>query len=291
LPQKLKGKIALVTGASRGIGAAIAERFAAEGAFVVVAARSLDTAQDNAPGTLNEVIAAIKARGGAGLAVEVDMASADSRQHLVDRVIDEAGDIDILVNNAAAAAFLPFTKFSERHLDIATELNFRGPWQLCSGFIPGMQRKGQGWILNITTYAADMPGGTPPYDLFHQHGGFALYGATKAALNRMTVALAAEFYANNIVANALAPLEMVITPGVREAGMDKHTEGIIVEPVEAMAEAALALCTSGVDGLNGKIFKSLPLLKAIEQPIHTLDGRDIVTFDYVERTAPYAPKS
>ncbi len=291
MPQKLNGKTALVTGASRGIGAAIAERFAAEGAFVVIAARSVDRSRDNVPGTLNEVLAAIEARGGAGLAVEVDMACPASRQRLVDRVINAVGDIDILVNNAAAAAFMPFTKFSARHLDIATELNFRGPWELCSRFIPGMQRRRQGWILNITTYAADLPGGAPPYDLFHQRGGFSLYGATKAAMNRMTVALAAELYADNIVANALAPLEMVMTPGVKASGMGEHTEGIIVEPAEAMAEAALALCSGGVDGLNGKICKSLRLLKSIGQPIHALNGRDLVAFEYVERTAPYQPKS
>ncbi len=289
MQQKLTGKIALVTGASRGIGAAIAERFAAEGAFVVIAARSFETMQADVPGTLNEVLAGIKARGGDGLAVEVDMANAESRQRLVERVIAEAGEIDILVNNAAAAAFMPFTEFSDRHLDIATELNFRGPWQLCRSFIPFMRRKRQGWILNITTYAADMPGGAPPYDLFHQYGGFALYGATKAAMNRMTVALAAELHADNVVANALAPLEMVMTPGVKAAGMDKQSEGIIVEPVEAMAEAALALCSTGVDGLNGKICKSLALLKALGQPIHSLDGRDILDFKYMERTAPYVP--
>lgn len=276
MPESCRGKIALVTGASRGIGAAIAERFAAEGAYVIITARSLDSGPGHLDGTLNEVLAAIRARGGDGIAIQADLTSAESRAAMVERIGREIGAVDILVNNAAAAFYMPFTAFSASRLRVASAINFEAPWDLCQRLVPGMRARGRGWILNLTSYAGDMPQGAPPFDAFHQSGGALLYGATKAALNRFTAGLAAELYADNIVVNALAPLQMVITPGVRAMGIDKSSPGVVVEPVEAMAEAALALCTSGVDGLNGRIARSLPLLQELKRPALSLDGRGVV---------------
>lgn len=275
-----EGKIALVTGASRGIGAAIAERLAAEGAYVIVAARSLDSKPDHLTGTLLETLEAIRARGAEGTAIQVDLTSAESRAELVARVNSEIGAVDILVNNAAAAFYMPFEKFSASRFRVANAMNFEAPWDLCQQFLSGMRKKKQGWILNLTSYAGDMPTGKPPFDAFHQSSGALLYGATKAALNRFTVGLSAETYKDNIVVNALAPLQIVITPGVKALGIDQNTEGLIVEPVEAMAEAALALCTSNITDLNGRITKSLTLLEELERPIHSLDGKRIVNFTY-----------
>jgi len=259
MPETLKGKIALVTGASRGIGAAIAERFAAEGAYVIVTARSLDSGPAHLEGTLHEVLASIRARGGDGLAIQSDLTDAASRAALMERVAREAGAVDILVNNAAAAFYMPFDKFSAGRLRVASAMNFEAPWDLCQ-----------------TSYAGEMPRGKPPFDAFQQSGGALLYGATKAALNRFTVGLAAEMHAHNVVVNALMPLQMVITPGVRAMGIDKHSPGVNVEPVEAMAEAALALCTADVDGLNGRIATSLTLLAELGRPAMSLDGQHVV---------------
>jgi citronellol/citronellal dehydrogenase len=266
MPDSCRGKVALVTGASRGIGAAIAERFAAEGAYVIITARSLDSGPGHLDGTLNEVLAAIRASGGDGIAIQADLTSAESRAAMVERIGRDVGAVDILVNNAAAAFYMPFTAFSASRLRVASAINFEAPWDLCQRLVPGMRARGRGWILNLTSYAGDMPRGTPPFDAFHQSGGALLYGATKAALNRFTAGLAAELYADNIVVNALAPLQMVITPGVKAMGIDKSSPGVVVEPVEAMAEAALALCTSGVDGLNGRIARSLLLLQELKRP-------------------------
>ena len=195
---------------------------------------------------------------------------------MVERIGREVGAVDILVNNAAAAFYMPFTAFSASRLRVASAINFEAPWDLCQRLVPGMRARGRGWILNLTSYAGDMPRGAPPFDAFHQSGGALLYGATKAALNRFTAGLAAELYADNIVVNALAPLQMVITPGVKAMGIDKSSPGVVVEPVEAMAEAALALCTSGVDGLNGRIARSLLLLQELKRPALSLDGRGVV---------------
>lgn len=276
MPETLKGKIALVTGASRGIGAAIAERFAAEGAYVIVTARSLDSGPAHLEGTLHEVLASIRARGGDGLAIQSDLTDAASRAALMERVAREAGAVDILVNNAAAAFYMPFDKFSAGRLRVASAMNFEAPWDLCQRALPGMRARGRGWILNLTSYAGEMPRGKPPFDAFQQSGGALLYGATKAALNRFTVGLAAEMHAHNIVVNALMPLQMVITPGVRAMGIDKHSPGVNVEPVEAMAEAALALYIADVDGLNGRIATSLTLLQELGRPALSLDGQHVV---------------
>lgn len=272
----LEGRVALVTGASRGIGAAIAQRFACEGAVVAVAARSLDEpAQGTVPGTLRETVADIEAAGGRAVPFQVDLTSPESRADLVGRVVAELGPVDVLVNNAATSIFAPFTDISEKRLRLITTINYFAPFDLCQRVIPAMRERGGGWVLNITSLSGDIPTTPPPDPVYHLQG--TAYGGSKAALNRLTEGLASEFYADSVVANALAPVKAVLTEGVKATLSKDAIEGEgILEPVEAMAEAALALCTSHRDGLNGGVHKSLTLLERLGRPVRTLDGRTLL---------------
>jgi len=272
----LDGRVALVTGASRGIGAAIAHRFACEGAVVAVAARSLDEpAQGIVAGTLRETVAGIEAAGGRALPYQVDLTSPESRADLIGRVVAELGPVDVLVNNAASSIFVPFTDISEKRLRLITTINYLAPFDLCQRVIPAMRERGGGWVLNITSLSGDIPTTPPPDPIYHLQG--TAYGGSKAALNRLSEGLASEFYADSIVSNALAPVKAVLTEGVRTTLTADaiEAEGIL-EPVEAMAEAALVLCTSHRDGLNGGVHKSLTLLEQLGCPIRTLDGRTLL---------------
>lgn len=265
-----------MTGASRGIGAAIATRLAAEGAVVAVAARSLDeAAQGNVAGTLRQTVADIETTGGRASPYRVDLTSPQSRAELIDRVVAELGPIDVLVNNAASSAFVPFTSITEKRLRLITEINYFAPFDLCQRVIPAMRDRGGGWILNITSYSGDLRTDPPPDPVYHLNG--TAYGSSKAALNRLTEAIASEYYADHIVASALAPVKAVLTEAVKSTFAEAAAnDPDILEPVEAMAEAALALCTTDRDGLNGRVYKSLTLLEQIGQPIRTLDGRALL---------------
>jgi citronellol/citronellal dehydrogenase len=274
--QPLEGRVALVTGASRGIGAAIAKRFACAGAVVAVAARSLEqTAQGVIPGTLRKTVADIEAAGGRALPYQVDLTSSESRAGLVDRVVADLGPVDILVNNAGTSIFIPFTDISEKRVRLITTLNYFAPFDLCQRVIPAMRERGGGWVLNITSLSGDIPTTPPPDPIYHLQG--TAYGSSKAALNRLTEGLASEYYADSIVANALAPVKAVLTEGVKATLTEDVIAGEgILEPVEAMAEAALVLCTSDRDGLNGKVHKSLTLLERLGLPVRTLDGKTLL---------------
>ncbi len=272
----LNGRVALVTGASRGIGAAIAMRLACEGAVVAVAARSLDESANGViPGTLRETVAAIEAAGGRALPFQVDLTSPPSRADLVDRVVADLGPIDILVNNAASSIFAAFNDISEKRLRLITTINYLAPFDLCQRVIPAMRERGGGWVLNITSMSGDIPKAPPPDPLYHLQG--TAYGSSKAALNRLTEGLASEFYADSIVVNALAPVKAVLTEGVKATLTPDAIGGAdVLEPIEAMAEAALALCTSHRDGLNGGVYKSLTLLEQLGRPLRTLDGKTLL---------------
>jgi NAD(P)-dependent dehydrogenase (short-subunit alcohol dehydrogenase family) len=133
-----------------------------------------------------------------------------------------------------------------------------------------MRRKGRGWILNISSATAIHPQG-PPFTGWEQKGGHHLYAASKAALNRLTTGLAAELAGDRISVNTLAPVAAVITPTVEALGIDKWIEPSMIEPVEAMAEAALALCSCGPE-LTGRVTYSMALLEELDREVRTLDG-------------------
>jgi NAD(P)-dependent dehydrogenase (short-subunit alcohol dehydrogenase family) len=267
-----EGKVALVTGASRGIGAAIARRLGAEGAAVAAVARSLDASSDGVPGTLRETVAAIEADGGRAVAIQGDILDAGSRARFMAEARAALGPIDILVNNATFGPYGPLEKYGERVIARTLESSVGAPLHLVQLALPDMRAKRQGWILNISSATAKHPQG-PPYIEWERVGGAHLYASGKAAMDRWTIGLAAELHAQGIAVNALAPVAAVITEGVRASGATPFIEPSMIEPVEAMAEAALALVAGDPEKLTGRVAYSLRLLEELGREARTLDGR------------------
>jgi citronellol/citronellal dehydrogenase len=258
VPGACEGKVAVVTGASRGIGEAIARRLAEEGARVVLSARTLEP-DPRHEGSLIETAEAIRAAGGEAVAVRCDLSRSEDRHRLVAEAERQLGPVDILVNNAAVTFLLPLEDFPRKRFDLMVEVQLWAPYELAQLVVPRMKERGEGWILNITSRAGTMAPG-PPFDAVHT-AGFTVYGLVKAGLDRFSNALAAEVYDHGIAVNALAPWDNVATPG---AGHHALVEGFALEGVEWMAEAALVLCSSPPKQLTGRIAYSQPLLAELK---------------------------
>jgi len=268
----LAGRVALVTGASRGIGAAIAERLAAAGAAVAVTARSLDEAPAHLPGTLRDVVERIQRRGGRAVALAADLTDPAARAGLVERAAAAAlGPVDVLVNNAAAAFYIPFEKITEKRYRVMMELNVHAPFDLAQQALAGMRARRRGWIVNVSSATAMHPQG-PPYPDFYKHGGATLYGLSKAALDRLTTGLAAETAGDGVAVNSIAPVAAVLTPGVAALGVVPEGHPELLEPVELIAEATLALATCAPDAETGRILYTRSFLAERGLVPHTLDG-------------------
>jgi NAD(P)-dependent dehydrogenase (short-subunit alcohol dehydrogenase family) len=252
----LDGKIAIVTGASRGIGAEVARRFAAEGAKVAIAARTVDAGQSRLAGTINETAAQIEAAGGTVSTHRTDMSQAVEREALVAAVTEQLGPVDILVNNAAVTYFSPVADFSPRRYALMFEVQVCAPFHLAQLVLPVMRAKGQGWILNISSVAARHP--RQPYGERSARGS-TVYGMCKAALERLSTGLAAEVHSAGIAVNSLAPNNVVPTPGTLFHNLTTEDDPE-AEPPEVMAEAALAMCTRPASELTGRIAYSQDLL-------------------------------
>ncbi|MFM8304863.1 MAG: SDR family NAD(P)-dependent oxidoreductase [Actinomycetota bacterium] len=266
------GRVALVTGASRGIGAAVARRLAAEGAAVAVTARTAD-AHPHLEGSLRDTVATIEAAGGRAVAVVADLADGDDRARIVPEAEAALGPVNILVNNAAAAFYLPTPEISLKRRRVMYELNVHAPVDLAQAVIPGMRLKSAGWIVNVSSVTSRHPVG-PPFPPDQQVGAVAAtYGSSKAALERYTTGLASECYADGIAVNAVAPVAAVRTPGADALVADLMArDPSLVEPMEVMVEAILALCTADPAVLTGRIALSGPLLEELGITPRNLDG-------------------
>jgi citronellol/citronellal dehydrogenase len=254
---EIDGRVALVTGASRGIGTAIARRLAAEGAVVAVTARTVEPGDSRFEGSISETVDIIRKTGGTAIAIAGDLAKPEDRERLIVETEKELGPIDILVSNAAVTWFEPVAEFNQRHYDTMFEVQVKSPFQMAQRVMPGMKERGKGWILNISSGAARHPQG-PPYN--RRMGGGTVYGMCKAALERFTTGLAAEVFEDGIAVNVLSPSSVVATPGVVHHRLIPKGMEDRAEPVEVMAEAAYALVTGDPAVLTGKIAYSQQLL-------------------------------
>jgi citronellol/citronellal dehydrogenase len=251
----LDGRVAIVTGASRGIGAEIARRFAAEGARVAVSARTTEAGQSAFEGTIHETVQSIADTDGVAVAVPANLARSEDRARLVEETERQLGPVDILVNNGAVTWFGPVETFTEKHFRMMFEVQVRAPFELAQLVLPGMRARQWGAILNISSKGAIHPAG-PPYN-----GGLGgtVYGMVKAALERFTTGLAAEVHADNVRVNVLSPTSIVPTPGVVHHNLLTPERAHLAEPVEVMAAAALALVTDP-PGLTGRVAYSQQVL-------------------------------
>src|SRR5262245_46091716 len=190
----LDGRVAIVTGASRGIGADIARYLAKHGAAVVLAARSVDApVNERMPGSLSEVEQSIAAAGGRALSVGTNLREPEDIRNCVRAAVERFGGVDIVVNNAAVVAPGRLEALQDRHIELMWQVDLRGPLLLIKEALPYMKQAGRGDVINISSGAARFPG-PGPYERTPQGPGGAdlMYGTLKAALDRMTQGLATE---------------------------------------------------------------------------------------------------
>jgi citronellol/citronellal dehydrogenase len=257
LPGDCDGKIALVTGASRGLGKAIALRFAAEGARLAIAARTMEP-DPRYTGSLRQTSEEIVAAGGEVLAVQADISRAEEREKLMSEVVEKLGPPEILVNNAAVTFLRPLDEFPDRRARLMVEMHVLAPLHLAQLALPHMRERKRGWIVNLTSIAGDRITG-PPFSDFDVSAGFGMYGTVKAALDRLTMSLAAELYASGIAVNAAAPFKPVPTEGAGALDLAKED----TEDISLITETVFILCTGDPANLTGRIAYTQPFLREL----------------------------
>lgn len=270
-PRRFEGRRVLVTGASRGIGAAVAERMAAEGADVAITARSAEPADHQLAGSLAETAERLAGHGASVGIVVADLTDEVDRARIgPEATAALGGPIEILVNNAAASMYLPLAEFSIKRRRIIFEVNVHTPLDLAQQVIPAMREAGEGWIVNVSSGSARLRDG-PPFEPSHQGSTIALYGASKAALNRITNGLAEELHGTGIRVNCVEPRAAVMSEGAEELMGDRLRPDQI-ESMEEMVEGVVALCDCA-DGITGRITVSLENIVDFGSEVRRLDGR------------------
>ncbi|MCH7997112.1 MAG: SDR family oxidoreductase [Chloroflexi bacterium] len=225
----LKDKVVVITGASRGVGRALAIGFSGEGATVVATARTLRPGAGVFEGSLEETVDQIAGAGGRALAIPCDMTVEAEIRALVDRTLAEAGPIDVLINNAGISHHGPLAGLSVEEFDRVMSVNLRGPFITCKYVVPGMMERRRGNIINLTSRNAIWDS---PEDL--------VYGPSKAALDRFSKNLAEDLKPYNIAVNALSP-GLIISYMTRNWDPSNNPRGLEISPPEVVLPAALWL--------------------------------------------------
>jgi len=257
---RLSGRTAIVTGSSRGIGQAIAELFAAEGAKVVCVARTLNEGDHPLKGSLTSTVAGIKAAGGEAMAVAADISSEAECLRLVAAARAAYGRVDTLVNNAALNYYIPTADYPINRWIKAFAVNVHAPFMLAKAVLPDMIASGRGAIVNISSGSAIGPGRGPYADQTVRGG--VMYGASKAALERFTQGLAQEMAQHGgIAVTCVSPSRIVPTPGTVHHKLVQGMDDPRGEPPSMMARAALLLASEPAGKVNGRVTYSQQILK------------------------------
>lgn len=252
-----EGKVAVVTGASRGIGKAIALELARRGARVVVTARS-EVEREKLPGTIHRTVEEIRSAGGDAVSIRCDIRDPEQVEALAKQSRASLGPADILVNNAAATYRASGMEIPLARWDLVMDVNVRGTFLCTRAFVEQMTEKGAGSILNISSGAGDME--------VREHEGrlpSLAYGVSKAAVNRMTIGFSKELKACGISVNALMPASAVATEGAR-AFFGAEIPKDFVGP-EAMVQASLHLVSQAPSGMTGWVGTDADLEKLLER--------------------------
>jgi len=239
MSDEFTGRTALVTGSTSGIGRATAAKLAAAGAHVIVSGRNTDRGA--------ATVTAIRAAGGTADFVAVELSDAQSVRHLAARARElGGGHIDILINNAGIFPAGPTTDTAESDIDAVLDVNVKAPFLLVAELVPGMIAQGSGAIVNVTTMVASFG-----------FAGLALYGASKAALQLLTKAWAAEFASSGVRVNAVSP-GPTRTEGteIMGDGIDQMAattpSGIVASP-DDIADGILFLASDSARHIHGVV--------------------------------------
>ena len=200
---KLDGKVAVVTGASRGIGQAIAELFAAEGARVIAAARTMNEGDHQLEGSLERTVGNIRRAGGEATAVAANVSEEEDCRRLIETAKTTYGPVDVLVNDAALNYFIPVVDYPVSRWVRSFAVNMHGPFMLSKAVLPDMIERRGGAIVNISSGGAIGPGRGPYPNAGPPRGG-VMYGASKAALERFSQGLAEEVYQYGVSVSCLS---------------------------------------------------------------------------------------
>ena len=257
---QLDGQVAIVTGASRGIGAEIAKLLAAEGARVICAARTVREGDHPLEGSLENTVGNIREAGGEATLVPVNISLPEDCEKLVQETRAIYGPADLLVNNAALTYYIPIKDYPLNRWMRSWAVNFHAPFLLSKLVLEDMILRNSGAIVNISSASAVGPGRGPYPDAPEISGG-TCYGAEKAALERLTQGLAMEVYQFGISVTCVAPSQVVPTPGTVFHNLVSGMDDPRGEPPELMAQAVLLLATQPWDQITGRVTYSQQLLQ------------------------------
>jgi NAD(P)-dependent dehydrogenase (short-subunit alcohol dehydrogenase family) len=235
----MQGLVAVVTGSSRGIGKGIAKVFGAEGATVVVVARSEEEG-GRLPGTIHLTTQEIQEAGGQAMAFRCDVTDEEQVQALAKAVVDAYGRIDVLVNNAGVQVNLGLLELQTRHWDLTMRVNLRGPFLCCKHLVPVMIQQRSGSVINITSGAGET---------VRARG--VSYAVTKAGLNMISRGLALELEEHNIAVNSLNPGPVKTEGAVFVRPADFDWTGW--EPPEVVGPAAAWLAQQTSQSFTGRV--------------------------------------
>ncbi|HKX05059.1 MAG TPA: SDR family NAD(P)-dependent oxidoreductase [Methylomirabilota bacterium] len=258
---RLDGKVVVVTGASRGIGADVARLFAAEGGRVVCAARTVQEGQHPLAGSLEQTVGAIREAGGEAHAVGANIAEPPECERLIREARQRYGPIDVLINNAALTYYVPVKDYPVGKWLRSWAVNFQAPFMLSQLVLGDMVPRRTGAIVNISSGSAIGPGRGPYPDPAVGARGGTCYGAEKAALERFTQGLASEVFQYGVSVTSVAPSQVVPTPGTVYHRLVSGLDDPRGEPPILMARAALLLATEPAERVSGRVTYSQQILR------------------------------